>query len=187
MLISGALALMLADRIPWKFVYTRPGILLFDGHDESRCCAELLESVAPPRSLKEAVFNPLIEYFKRKGSAGKILLFHSALQAGRFSLPPPWHSVLSESGIYKNTDRRDCKNLRLRCNHLGLLAGGILGLQSGNEASHFWGSVCCRPSPSWIVFWLTSGRISRRSRSSLRSITLQAAWAPRRFLPTWPA
>jgi len=74
MLVSGALALILADHFSWRIVY-----LLMAGCMGIGMLATLLapnpeKQGSPPQDLREAVLLPLVEFFKRKG-AFEVLLF----------------------------------------------------------------------------------------------------------------
>lgn len=134
MLISGALALMLADRIPWKFVYLILGSFFLMATMITLVAPNLLESVAPPRSLKEAVFNPLIEYFKRKGAL-EILLFILLYKLGdqlAATMATPFYLNL---GFTKTQIGAIAKTFGFGATISGLLAGGILGLKVGMRRS----------------------------------------------------
>jgi len=74
LLISGAFALYLADQIPWNQVYLLlAGVMLL-------CTVFTIfapnppGNIAPPRSLKAAVIEPFIDYFKRRGAI-EVLIF----------------------------------------------------------------------------------------------------------------
>ncbi|MCX7634492.1 MAG: MFS transporter, partial [Syntrophales bacterium] len=79
-LVSGALALILSDLLPWRSVYLIMGLLMFIG-----CMATLLGDEpggspdggvarGAPQSLREAVILPFVEFLRRRG-AGTILAF----------------------------------------------------------------------------------------------------------------
>lgn len=73
MLTSGALALILADHYSWQAVYAMMAGMLAVGF----VCALVgpeTQSVAAPKSLREAVIGPLRDYFQRPGAV-EILLF----------------------------------------------------------------------------------------------------------------
>jgi PAT family beta-lactamase induction signal transducer AmpG len=74
MLISGAFALILADRIPWHFVYLALAGTFVVVSFITIFAPEPLQAVVPPRSLKEAVVQPFLEYFRRD-AAIEVLLF----------------------------------------------------------------------------------------------------------------
>lgn len=69
LLVTGSLALVLADHMPWKFVY-----LSLAGVQALLMVATLAapEPVTPPaapRTLKDAVVEPFVEFFRRRGFA----------------------------------------------------------------------------------------------------------------------
>lgn len=68
LLVSGAMAFILADHLPWRVVYgIMAGVMLL-------CtlftfwAPEPAEAAIPPKSLKEAVWGPLASYFHRPGA-----------------------------------------------------------------------------------------------------------------------
>jgi PAT family beta-lactamase induction signal transducer AmpG len=73
MLVSGALALILADHYAWKVVYLFMAVTLAVGVLGTVLGPEPVSAKAP-RTLKEAVVEPLREFFGRKG-AFEVLLF----------------------------------------------------------------------------------------------------------------
>lgn len=68
LLISGALAMILADFIPWRTVYALMAGLMLLSTVFTITAPEPAETVVPPRSLKEAVWGPLVSYFRRSGA-----------------------------------------------------------------------------------------------------------------------
>lgn len=74
MVVSGSLALILADHLPWKAVYLLMAAAMLFGVAASFLAPEPQLKVKPPASLREAVVCPLREFFGRPG-AWEILLF----------------------------------------------------------------------------------------------------------------
>ena len=68
LLISGALALILSDHLPWKTVYGLMAACMLGCVLFTFLAPEPAERVVPPRSLKEAVLGPLSAYFSRSGA-----------------------------------------------------------------------------------------------------------------------
>lgn len=69
MLVSGALALFLADQIPWAHVYRILALCMFVGIGTTLWADEPKgEQVRPPKTLAKAVVEPFLEYFKRPGA-----------------------------------------------------------------------------------------------------------------------
>ena len=74
MLTSGAIALILADRLPWRVVYLLMAGSLVVGMAASLLSPEPELPPKSPRNLREAVVEPFLEFFGRPGAVG-ILLF----------------------------------------------------------------------------------------------------------------
>jgi len=68
MIASGALALILSDHLPWRFVYGLMAILMIVCTFFTLGSPEPEEKAAPPRTLREAVWEPLASYFRRSGA-----------------------------------------------------------------------------------------------------------------------
>jgi PAT family beta-lactamase induction signal transducer AmpG len=76
-LVSGSLALILADRMPWQLVYLLLAGLMAIGLTTTFWAPEPDEAVRPPDNLFDAVYLPFKEFFERLGlnTAGLVLLF----------------------------------------------------------------------------------------------------------------
>jgi PAT family beta-lactamase induction signal transducer AmpG len=74
LLVSGALALILSDHIPWKMVYALMAAIMLANSVFTFAAPEPDIKVVSPKSLKEAVLEPLAGYFKRSGAI-EMLLF----------------------------------------------------------------------------------------------------------------
>ena len=68
MLVSGALALALADLVPWRAVYFIMAGFVAVGAATILCCREPRLAAPPPRTLGEAVVQPFVEFFRRRGA-----------------------------------------------------------------------------------------------------------------------
>lgn len=73
MLVSGAVALVLSDRIGWQNTYLLMAVLMTIGVLSSLAGPEPEARVSPPGSLREAVGGPLRDFFSRR-AAGVLLL-----------------------------------------------------------------------------------------------------------------
>ena len=73
-LVAGAIALMMADRIGWQKTYIFMACLMILGMLGSFAGREPEGAIVPPRSMSEAVWGPLKDFFSRK-SAIVIMLF----------------------------------------------------------------------------------------------------------------
>ncbi|MCK8601220.1 AmpG family muropeptide MFS transporter [Desulfoferrobacter suflitae] len=74
MLISGAAALILSDHLSWTMVYGLMGLLMIGNMAFTLLAPEPTDQVIPPRTMKEAVLDPLASYFRRSGAV-EMLLF----------------------------------------------------------------------------------------------------------------
>lgn len=74
MLVSGALALILSDRIGWHYTYWLMAALMLAAIAATLLGPEPEVAVKPPRTLREAVIEPLREFFSRNGAWLLLLL-----------------------------------------------------------------------------------------------------------------
>ncbi|MBD1907935.1 AmpG family muropeptide MFS transporter [Funiculus sociatus GB2-A5] len=74
LLITGGLALILADKIPWPAVYLLMALLMAVGLVSAILAPEPIEREARPDSLSEAVSLPFIEFFQRNGQLHGLLI-----------------------------------------------------------------------------------------------------------------
>jgi PAT family beta-lactamase induction signal transducer AmpG len=73
-MVSGALALILADHMSWSDVYTLMAVLIGVGLLATFLCDEPDIHASLPRTLRESVLDPFIDYFSRPGAI-MILVF----------------------------------------------------------------------------------------------------------------
>ncbi len=74
MLVSGALALILSDQIGWQNTYWIMAVLMIAAIGATLFGPEPEVEVKPPKTLTEAVVEPLREFFSRHGAWGLLLL-----------------------------------------------------------------------------------------------------------------
>lgn len=74
MLISGALALVLADHLGWQLTYWIMAALMLVGVVSTLLAPDPAVPVAPPQSLHDAVVFPFRQFFSRKGALALVLL-----------------------------------------------------------------------------------------------------------------
>jgi PAT family beta-lactamase induction signal transducer AmpG len=74
MLVSGAVALILSERIGWRNTYLLMASLMCVGVATSIFGPEPEIRVTPPKSLQEAVAGPLREFFSRRAAVALLLL-----------------------------------------------------------------------------------------------------------------
>lgn len=74
MLVSGALALILSDQIGWQNTYWLMAALMISAIGATLFGPEPEVVVTPPKTLTEAVIEPLKEFFARHGAWGLLIL-----------------------------------------------------------------------------------------------------------------
>lgn len=74
LLLTGSLAFVLADRMPWPTVYLLLSLLMIVGVVASFLAPEPVLDDAPPRTLGEAVVLPFNEFFTRSGLGRGLLV-----------------------------------------------------------------------------------------------------------------
>jgi len=74
MLISGAVALILSDHIGWQSTYLLMAGLMLIGVATTLLSPEPSSAITSPRTLSEAVWGPIREFFSRSPAVGLLLL-----------------------------------------------------------------------------------------------------------------
>lgn len=74
MLVAGSLALILADHIEWRAVYTIMAMAMLIGVAGTFLAEEPQEVARPPRSIADAIIRPFTELWLRLGWRGALLL-----------------------------------------------------------------------------------------------------------------
>ncbi len=129
MLVSGSLALILADHLSWPQVYFTMAAAMSIGVIASLIAPEL-EQTSPPKSLREAVVLPLVEFFQRTGAFEVLafLLFYKIDVVMAVALTTPFMLDLG----FSNTDiGAVTKSVGLVATIVGSLAGGALMVPLG--------------------------------------------------------
>lgn len=130
MLFSGAFALFLADRIPWNYVYLLLAASLLIGIITT-CLAPGAEGqAAPPKSLREAVLEPFVDYFKRMG-AFEILAFILLYKIGDVMANSMTTPFILKMGFTKTELAAVVKTFGIFATIAGGLVGGILLIRLG--------------------------------------------------------
>ncbi|MDE1889441.1 MAG: AmpG family muropeptide MFS transporter [Planctomycetota bacterium] len=131
MLISGAFALFLADRIPWHYVYLLLAISLLIGIITT-CLAPNPDDgqIIPPQSLREAVIDPFTDYFKRRG-AFEILAFILLYKIGDVMAANMTVPFILKIGFTKTELALVAKTFGIFATIAGGLVGGLLLLRVG--------------------------------------------------------
>ena len=125
MLMAGAVALWLADRIPWSHVYFILGGSMVIGILTTFVAPEPDTQAPPPRSFREAVFDPFIEYFRRDGAL-VILTFILFYKLGDIMASAMTTPFILNIGFSKTELAVIVKTFGLVASIIGGLAGGLL-------------------------------------------------------------
>lgn len=141
MLTSGALALILADHLPWRVVYFLMSAALIIGVIANLLVEERSDHTLPTRSLRFALLDPLTDFFGRS-KAFEVLGFVVLYKIGdvmALSLATPF---LMEIGFAKQEIGAVNKGLGLVATILGGLIGGAFMKSLGHKKSLlYFGSV----------------------------------------------
>jgi PAT family beta-lactamase induction signal transducer AmpG len=143
-LIPGALALILADRLPWESVFFIVAAFMLVGIILTLVISEAIEAPPPPKTYKEVVIEPFAEFVKRQklADAALILAFLFFYKLGdnmAVALATPFYIdlgfSLTEIGLI-------AKNAALWPSIIGGMLGGIWMVRLGiNRALWVFGVV----------------------------------------------
>lgn len=131
-LISGAAALILSDYLSWRGVYMIMGAAMIIGCVTTLLCPEPSRSamdghaIEPPKSLKEAVVSPFVEFLRRPGAI-EILLFVVLYKIGDVAaaqMTTPY--ILKHIGFSRTELGTIFKGFGMVATVTGSLAGGAL-------------------------------------------------------------
>lgn len=125
MIVSGSLALILADHMPWSTVYTLMAGLMLVGIFASFFAPEPQTEIANPKSLREAVVEPIVEYFRRRGAI-EILVFVILYKLGDVLALALQTRFLLGLGFSKSDIGYISKGFGLAMTIVGSLIGGAL-------------------------------------------------------------
>jgi PAT family beta-lactamase induction signal transducer AmpG len=81
MLLTGGLALIVADHWSWRAVYAASGLAMAVGMVTSWCAPEPAQ-VRPPSSVSAAVIEPLVDFFRRPGAITSLAVCHPVSSRG---------------------------------------------------------------------------------------------------------
>lgn len=123
MLTSGALALILADHLPWKSVYLLMGVILAVLAIVTFFAPEPSDKVLPPRTLQAAVVEPFVNFFKRR-YAVEMLAFVVLYKLGDVMAVALTTKFMLDLGFTKSDIGYVAKGLGLVCSIVGSLLGG---------------------------------------------------------------
>jgi MFS transporter, PAT family, beta-lactamase induction signal transducer AmpG len=134
MLTSGALALALADRIPWRAVYFLMAGFMAVGVVTALLCREPAIEAPPPRTLRDAVVEPFLDFFRRRG-AWLVLAFIVLYKIGDQMASAMTTPFVLDLGFSKTELAAVVKLFGLASMIAGGLVGGIVMLKLGIRRS----------------------------------------------------
>ncbi len=130
MLTSGALALYLADDLPWRTVYLLMAGVMGIGIAATLLAPEPQTSEAAPKTLAEAVLQPLLDFFHRNG-AFEILTFIIIYKVGEVMAVTLTTNFMITLGFSLKEISVVTKVFGLAATIIGSLVGGALTARLG--------------------------------------------------------
>jgi PAT family beta-lactamase induction signal transducer AmpG len=136
MLVSGAIALMLSDQMPWSQVYLIMASFMAVGIIAACFAPEPTTKATPPKTLQEAVILPFVEYFRRKG-AFEILFFILLYKMGDVMAGMMTTPMMIDLGFTRTDIGAVNKGFGMFATIIGALFGGALLSKMGLKRSLF--------------------------------------------------
>jgi PAT family beta-lactamase induction signal transducer AmpG len=130
MLLAGGGGLIMAEYIPFSVVYLIMAACLLPGVLTTLLAREPVVNIGTPKSMREAVFNPLIEYFSRNGALW-ILAFILLYKIGDTMASAMAVPFYLDIGFSKKEIGTVVKLFAFWATIAGSLMGGILMLRLG--------------------------------------------------------
>lgn len=134
MLVAGAMAATLADRIPWREVYLAMAGCMGIGVIATLLAPDPGGEVRPPASLLEAVVQPAVDFFRRRGAL-EILTFILLYKIGDSMASEMFNPFYLDMGFSKTAIGMVAKMFGFWAVILGGLAGGLILLKIGINRS----------------------------------------------------
>jgi len=136
-LVPGSLALILADHLPWSWVYLIVAMFMAVGILTSLFAGEAPEVVQPPTTLTEAVIGPFREFFARgdRNAALLILLFMLLYKLGDAMAAALLTPFYLDVGFTKTVIGTVAKGVALPAFVVGSLVGGLTIAKAGINRS----------------------------------------------------
>jgi len=131
MLISGAVALILSDHIGWQSTYLLMAGLMFIGVATTLFSPEPSSAITPPRTLSEAVWGPIREFFSRSPALGLLLLIILYKVGDAFAGTLTTAFLIRGMGFSPTEVGVVNKGMGLLATLLGALAGGAFMVRMG--------------------------------------------------------
>lgn len=132
-LVSGSLALILADYLPWNLVYLAMAGLMAIGLLTTVWAPEPLERDRPPESLADAIYLPFQEFFSRLGArfAAIVLLFILLYKLGDALVGNMVTPFLLEIGYSKTELGTIQGSFGFLATTVGVIGGGLIVTRIG--------------------------------------------------------
>lgn len=195
MLLAGALALFLADHIPWFLVYLLMAAFMSVGIATTLLSPEPDVGVEPPKTLRESVVLPFLEFFKRKGAIA-ILLFVLLYKMGdniAGAMTTPFYLII---GFTKTEVAAIAKTLGLFSTLAGAFVGGavifrvgiyrslwIFGIMQALSTGFF--AILAQTGPNnWILAFVIGYEDFSSGMGSAALIAYSASLCNKRFTAT---
>lgn len=134
MIVSGGGALILADQMPWSYVYLIMAAAMGIGILASLFGPEPVLDAKPPKSLTDAVILPFLEFFRRKGAL-ETLLFLLLYKLDVFLTLAMQTPFLLDLGFTKTDIGAVTKFFGMFATIIGGLFGGGLMIKLGLQRS----------------------------------------------------
>lgn len=164
LILTGGLALVMADHMPWPTVYLLMAALMLVGIAASVLAPEPVLREGPPATLVSAVVNPFLDFLRRAGPATAVLLLAFVVL---YSLSDRMVQNMATPFLlargYTQTDIGAIQGvLGLAATIVGVLAGGALvarlglnrslwvlaGIQMGSNLAYYWLAVSATSRPA---------------------------------------
>lgn len=123
LITSGAMALVLSDHIPWRMVYALMAAIMVLNTGFTLVSPEPAEKAPSPKTIRDAVWQPLVVYFQKQGAV-EMLLFIMVYKLGDAIAGAMTTPFLLELGFSRTDVGVVNKGFGLFSTILGTLAGG---------------------------------------------------------------
>jgi len=131
LIVSGSVALVLSDQIGWRNTYLAMAAIMGIGFFSTFCAPEPPQTVAPPRTIEEAVIGPLKDYFARPSAVTFLLLIILYKLADAYAASLMTAFLIKGMGFSATDVGTINKGLGLASTIVGALVGGSLMVKLG--------------------------------------------------------
>lgn len=154
LIVTGSLAFILADRVPWRLVYVLMALLMIVGIVAALRAPDPVDET-PPASIGAAIVEPVVEFFHRTGAAwgGLVLLFVVFYQLpDRFAqnMATPF---LLQVGFSQTEIGAIQGGIGIVATIVGVLAGGVLVAKAGLNRS-VWIAAVLQILSNLAYYWI---------------------------------